>query len=169
MTKPLLSGPSALVQPPRLFCTFRLGEQLFGVDISHVKEVNTETFLTRIHHAPDQVLGCVNLRGHIYLVLNLRHLLGLASVSFGPDSRLVIFKPHVGEALAGQVDRIGDIVAVEPERIEPWQPQLRRDDLAEDLIEGIAKLDSELLLILEPSRFLQVVEKHLENEPVRGS
>ena len=121
MSPLLLPGPAASAQPPRLFCTFRLGDQMFGVDITDVKEVNTETTLTRIHHAPPQVLGCVNLRGNIFLVLDIRRLLGLVPAAFGPDSRLLIFKPHVGDAMAGLVDQIGDIVAVDPGKIEPWR------------------------------------------------
>jgi chemotaxis signal transduction protein len=167
----LLTGPPAVKQPPRQFCTFRLGNQLFGVDIANVKEVNTETSLTRIHHAPPHVLGCVNIRGQIYLVLDIRRLLGLTSAPFGPDSRLLIFNPTVGDSLAGLVDRIGDIVAVESARIEPWPQQQRGDEPvpADDLIEGIAKLENELLLILDAKQFLQVVERNLDSESVRGS
>lgn len=179
----LLPGPSEEEEPPRLFCTFRLGDQLFGVDVADVKEVNPETTLTRIHHAPPQVLGYVNLRGQIYLVLDLRRLLGLPAGPIGPESRLVIFKPRVGDALAGLVDRIGDIVAVQPSRIELRGPLrdaveiqspnpeteeegpapmldggLERVHTGGELIGGVAQLDEELLLILQAGQFLRVVE-----------
>jgi purine-binding chemotaxis protein CheW len=155
-SRPDGQGPG--VQPPRLFCTFHLGDQLFGVEITDVKEVNTETCLTRIHHAPPQVLGCVNLRGQIYLVLDIRQMLGLAPAQIGPDSRLLIFKPHVGDALAALVDQIGDIVAVRPDRIEQKRPGDERYSAGE-LIGGIAQLDRELLLILQASQFQHVIEK----------
>ncbi len=163
MSPLLLPGPAAAEQAPRLFCTFRLGDQLFGVDIGDVKEVNTETTLTRIHHAPAQVLGCVNLRGNIFLVLDIRRLLGLAPAGFGPDSRLLIFKPHVGDAVAGLVDQIGDIVAVAPGRIEPWRADRGAERLpGGELIAGIAQLEQDLLLILEANLFLRVIENNLE-------
>jgi len=166
MARLLLAGPPALEQLPRLFCTFRLGDQLFGVDITDVKEVHTETCITRIHHAPAQVLGCVNLRSQIYLVLDIRQLLGMAPALIGPDSRLLIFKSSEGDALAGLVDEIGDIVAVDPGRIEPWRPGERDSDEqcpVGELIGGIVQLDEELLLILQASQFLQIVEKALES------
>jgi purine-binding chemotaxis protein CheW len=167
MSPLLLTGPGpqpADEQPPLLFCTFRLGGQLFGVDITDIKEVNTETCLTRIHHAPPQVLGCVNLRGQIFLVLDIRQLLGLEAAFLGPDSRLLIFKPHIGDSLAGLVDRIGDIVAVEPARIEPWRPEERNDDRIPtgELIGAIAKLENELLLILQANQFPHMIEQNLE-------
>jgi len=161
----LLAGPNAVGQTPRLFCTFRLADQLFGVDIADVKEVNPETTLTRIHHAPPQVLGYVNLRGQIYLVLDIRQLLGLPAGRPGQDSRLVIFKPSIGDSLAGLVDRIGDIVAVDPSRIEPWAGKTSEGLLpaASDLLAGVAQLDDELLLILQAGQFQRVVEDAMDS------
>lgn len=174
----LVTGPNGVEQQPRLVCTFRLGTQLFGVDVADVKEVNPETTLTRIHHAPPQVQGYVNLRGQIYLVLDLRRLLGLPAGSLGQESRLVVFKPSVGDSLAGLVDRIGDIVAVEPDRIEPWggavtarlTANLSSAETApggtlsptERLIVGVAQLENELLLILQAGQFLRVVEDAMD-------
>ena len=79
----------ALAHAARLFCTFRLGERLFGVDVLAVKEVNREMTFTAVPHAPAAVRGFANLRGQIHLVLDLRQLLGLPPAVVGPDSRLV--------------------------------------------------------------------------------
>lgn len=170
MRVPLLPGLAAVEKPQRLFCTFRLGDQLFGVDVADVKEVNPERALTRIHHAPPQVLGYVNLRGQVFLVLDVRALLGLPSGRPGQDSRLVVFKPAVGDALAGLVDRIGDIVAIEPERIEPWTakpgdsvPGQPSAGWRADLITGIARLDEELLILLQAGQFPRVVEEAMNS------
>jgi purine-binding chemotaxis protein CheW len=159
-----LPGPrrQAAAELPRLFCTFRLGSQLFGVDLREVKEVNTETTVTRIHHAPPQARGYVNLRGQIYLVLDLRLLLGMEQAGVGSDSRLLVFKPAVGDALAGLVDRLGDIVTVESGLIEPWAPGAAEEGaqpLAAELIGGVARLERELLLILQAGRFQQALEQ----------
>ena len=67
------------LENPRLFCSFRVEGKLYGVDILDVKEVTTEMMYTRIAHAPDEVLGLVNIRGHIHLALDLRRLLGEAA------------------------------------------------------------------------------------------
>ena len=149
----------------RLFCTFRVDGRLFGVDILDVKEVTTETTSTCIAHAPDEVRGLVNIRGHIYLALDLRRLLGLPVAGVTGDSRLVLFKPGVGSAFGVIVDEIGDIQTAEPDRIEAFSrgeheaaaANLRRVDL----IDAVCKLTGELLMILNPRRFLAVVEQKL--------
>src|SRR5438309_11726379 len=102
----------------RMFCTFRVNDRLFGVDILDVKEVTAETAFPRVAHAPDEVLGLVNIRGHIYLALDLRRLLGMAATVVTGDSRLVLFKPAAGNAFGVVVDEISDIQSAEADRIE---------------------------------------------------
>ena len=150
---------------PRMFCTFRVNDQLFGVDILDVKEVTAETTFTRVAHAPDEVLGLVNIRGHIYLALDLHRLLGLPATVVTVDSRLVLFKPSVGHAFGVVVDEIADIRTVDADHIEPFT---RADHQAAaailgraDLIDCVCQLDGELLVVLGPRRFLAVIEQSL--------
>lgn len=153
------------MEVPRLFCTFRVDGRLFGVDILDVKEITTETNSTQIAHAPDEVRGLVNIRGHIYLALDLGRLLGMASSTVTNDSRLVLFKPAVGNAFGVVVDEIGDIQSAEPSRIEAFSPQTHAIVAAKfrrvDLIDAVCKLNSELLVVLNPRRFLTVIEQNL--------
>ena len=150
---------------PRLFCTFRVEGQLFGVDILDVKEVTTETTSTRIAHAPEEVLGLVNIRGHIYLALDLRRLLGMPVTQATSDSRLVLFKPNIGSAFGVVVDEISEIHNVEPDRIEAYAADHHQAVASKlqrvDLISAICKLPDELLVVLNPKRFLSIVEQKL--------
>jgi purine-binding chemotaxis protein CheW len=147
----------------RMFCTFRVNNQLFGVDILDVKEVTAETTFTGVAHSPDEVLGLVNIRGHIYLALGLRQLLGMPAALVTADSRLVLFKPSVGSAFGVVVDEICDVQAVAADRIESFAA-VEHETVAVhvdrvDLIDAVCELTDELLVILSPRRFLAVVEQ----------
>ena len=146
------------------FCTFRLDGHLFGVDIRDVREVTTETTSTPIAHAPDEVLGLVNIRGHIYLALDLRSLLGMPVTRVGSDSRLVLFKPAVGTAFGVVVDDISEIHAAAPDLIEPFSANSHDVGAAGigrvDLITAVCRLPEELLVILNPRKFLSIVEQN---------
>lgn len=148
-----------------LFCTFRVDGHLFGVDILDVKEVTTETTCTRVAHAPDEVLGLVNIRGHIYLALDLRRLLGIPATPMTSDSRLVLFKPSVGSAFGIVVDQISGIASTSPESLEAYSSSNRQtipSNLTQvDLITSLCKLPDELLVVLNPRRFLPIVEQNL--------
>ena len=150
---------------PRLFCTFRVDGRLYGVDILDVKEVTAETTYTRVAHAPDEVLGLVNIRGHIYLALDLRRLLGVRTAELTGESRLVLFKPSVGSAFGVVVDQISEIRTVKSEDIEAFAKNDHENALASvrrvDLIDAVCKLNGELLVVLNPRRFLDVVEQKL--------
>jgi len=147
----------------RMFCTFRLNGRLFGVDVLDAKEVTAETAYTPVAHAPDEVLGLVNIRGHIYLALDLHRLLGLPDAPVSSDSRLVLFKPAVGHALGVMVDAIADIRTVEAAQIGTFAPSGRDTDLSTagraGLIDCVCQLDGELLVVLNPRRFLAVIEQ----------
>jgi purine-binding chemotaxis protein CheW len=153
------------MESQRLFCTFRVDGRLFGVDILDVKEVTAETTYTRVAHAPDEVLGLVNIRGHIYLALDLRRLLGIPATELTIDSRLVLFKPSVGSAFGVVVDEISEIQSAAANRIEAFTRNDHENVPGSlgrvDLIDAVCKLSSELLVVLNPRRFLAVVEQKL--------
>lgn len=147
-----------------LYCTFRSAGHWFGAPIDDVKEVTTETTCARIPHAPLEVAGYVNMRGHIFLALDLRRLLGLDASSV--ENRLVLFKPSVGPSFGILVDEIGDITAVAASQIEEFSAtatQLAAGNPIRrvDLIAKVCRCPTELLLVLEPRRFLRVVEQVL--------
>lgn len=153
------------MESQRLFCTFRVEGRLFGIDILDVKEVTAETTSTRVAHAPDEVLGLVNIRGHIYLALDLRRLLGMPATAVTDESRLVLFKPSVGSAFGVVVDQISEIQTVDSKNIEVFSQNHYENALASvrrvDLIDAVCKLSGELLVVLNPRRFLAVVEQKL--------
>jgi purine-binding chemotaxis protein CheW len=151
------------------YCTFRLGGRLFGFNILSVKEVNTHTTFTPVPHAPRAVCGYVNLRGDIALALDLRRLLGLEPAQVTADSRLLIFKASVGDLFGVLVDQIGDIVRLGEDAIEDWRPegQAGAAELSEawragELVEGIGKLDRELLIILDAHKLLRLVAESMQ-------
>lgn len=155
---------STVVTEKRLFCTFRIDGKLYGVDMHDVKEVTAELTCTGVAHTPSEVLGLVNIRGHIYLALDLRQLLGLSAKLPTSDSRLILFKSTVGSAFGVVVDEISEIQSADLEQIESFSAEdsislttVRRVDL----ISAICKLPSELLVLINPHRLLPIVEQQM--------
>ena len=144
-----------------LYCTFLSAGRLFGVPVLDVKEVTAETRFTRIPHAPQEVLGLVNIRGHIFLALNLAELLAVRDHTTRTDSQFVIFKSSVGPAFGIVVDQVGDIVSVSDSQtvaVANGEPvQLHFSDRS-SLVASVGKLDGQILIILDPHKFLACVE-----------
>ena len=136
----------------RQFCTFLVGDQLFGLDILDVREIVDEPSITPVAHAPTAVSGYVNIRGAIHLVLSLRQLLGTPPVEDASRRRLVVLKQRVVEQCALQIDRVGDIVTVPVDRIEPVRGGVVADPA---LVAGVCHLDKRLLVVLDPARIAE--------------
>jgi purine-binding chemotaxis protein CheW len=156
---------TTMVENTQLFCTFRSGHQRFGVPIEDVKEVTTQTTYTRIPHAPREVAGYVNIRGHIFMALDPCALLGLEATA-NAENRLILFKPGVGPSFGLLVDEIGDIVAVAPSQIENYGTGAHKPPAGVpidrvELITRVCKLPEGLLAILEPRYFVPMVEQSI--------
>lgn len=150
------------------FVTFWIEGNFIGVNILDVKEINTDFTITPIFHAPAGVKGCVNLRGSIYLIIDLRLALGLANEKQPEKQKLVIFKDRVGELFGIIADEVGDAIEVLDDQIESYS-SLDHEDSSNinqyskyKLINGVCKLPDSLMLILNAGKILDIV-KEFEN------
>lgn len=136
-----------------LLCTFRLGDLLFGVDVRDVQEVLRHADITPVPDAHEAIAGLINLRGQIATTLDLRVRLGLDpfEVEGGPMHVVVA---SAGEAISLLVDRIGEVLEVDPEAFE--RPPVTIDPEVATMIMGVYKLDDELLLVVDVARMVAI-------------
>ncbi|MCJ8346491.1 chemotaxis protein CheW [bacterium] len=143
------------------FCSFWVCNRLFGIDIKDIREINKVSNVSKVFHAPESVHGYVNIRGQIHLILDLKNLLGLHKDNDEEDSEeltLVVFKDSVGDPFGIVIDEIGGVIEVEQSRIEYHQSE--DDSFAQDvLIDGVCKLEHDLLMVLDAHSFLKQIGK----------
>ncbi len=137
---------------PRQLVSFRLGEEEYGVDILCVQEIIRVGHITPIPNAPDFVEGVLNLRGRVIPVIALRKRLGLPAAGQSKETRIVVvdLPPNT---LGFMVDAVSEVIRVPGEKIEP-PPRAGGSGCTEAYVEGVAKLDDRLLMILHPGRLL---------------
>ena len=149
--KPAAEVPSKL--GTRQFVTFNLSGHLFGVDVIHVQEVIRAQAMTRVPLATPVVSGLINLRGQIVLAIDLRLRLGLAArKSDAPVMNLVAQTSDGPVSLL--VDEIGDVIEVGAYVFEQAPDMLK--GIQRELVEGVYKLKSTLLIALNVNRVIQV-------------
>lgn len=134
------------------YATFFIGEQYFGIDVLKVQEVLRSQQMTRVPLAPAVVRGLINLRGQIVTAIDVRRKLGLEPRTDGVGPMNVVVRSSEG-AISLLVDEISDVVAVNAADFEP--PPQNLDAEQRKLLEGLYKLDKQLLLILDTERLLQ--------------
>lgn len=134
---------------------FKLGNEDFGVDISRVQEINMMMHLTKIPNSNKFIEGVVNLRGKIVPVINLRDRLGLPKKE--DDNRTKIIVSDINNKLIGYiVDEVNEVLRISKSIIEP-APELAIG-IETGLIEGVAKLEGRLLILLNLDKLLNVNE-----------
>lgn len=135
------------------FCTFWLGEHLFGIDVVDVREVLRGQQLTPVPLAPDVVCGLLNLRGEIVTAIDLRRRLGLPE---RPEDRCpvnLVVRVH-GALLCFVADAMSDVMTAESDRFEP-PPETLPASLR-SMIRGAFQRETGLLLILDCARVADV-------------
>lgn len=139
------------------FCTFTLGNMLFGVEVLCVQEVLLKQEMTRMPLANPVVSGLINLRGQIVTALDLRRRLEFEPLEEGKDPMNVVIRSG-DTAFSLLVDEIGDVVDVDPDLFEA--PPETLTGVARELILGAYKLEGRLLLVLDTERAVTLESLH---------
>ncbi len=136
---------------PGVYCTFRVGGLLVGVDVERVQEILHDPELTPVPLAHDSVVGLLNLRGQIVTAIDARRRLGLDNRNPEERTAHVIVRCR-SEAVSLVVDVEDEVVEVEaPHDV----PETFSSDIRQ-LVTGVHELDSRLLLVLDADRTLSV-------------
>jgi purine-binding chemotaxis protein CheW len=135
------------------FCTFYLGDLLFGVEVRYVREVLREQRVTRVPLAPPMVTGLINLRGQIITAIDLRKRLQLDSGISAPGRANIIVKVDQS-TVSFLVDAVAEVEEMQNRSFEP--PPETLEGIARLLVKGVYKLPKQLLLILNPEKVLDL-------------
>jgi len=135
---------------------FELANEQYGVDISTVEGIIKLQTITRMPQAPSYVEGVTNLRGNVVPVIDLRARFGLPKVEPTNDTRIVV--AYMGQSKVGMVvDAVSQVLVVPSDAIEP--PPAMVTTINSTFITGIAKLDNQLVILLDLGEVLSLQEK----------
>jgi purine-binding chemotaxis protein CheW len=145
--------------------TFRLGDELFAIDVAHVREVLELSSVTRLPLAPPHLLGVVNVRGSAVAVVDLRSKFGLPPVAHTVQSRIIVVELELdGElvVLGGLADSVEDVVELDPNEIAP-PPTLGMRWRA-DLVLGVSDRGDRFMILLSGAKLFTSDELAVAND-----
>ena len=135
--------------------SFTIGQQSFCIEINHVLEIRGWTQTTVLPHAPEYVIGMMNLRGTVLPVVDLSLRLGLGKTI--PQVRHVIIIAQIGDKTTGLlVDSVSDILTVGLNEIRPT-PDVASEKTAA-FIKGVYTLDDNLVRAIDVHQVLPQVQ-----------
>jgi purine-binding chemotaxis protein CheW len=126
--------------------SFTLAKELYGIEITKVREIILITDITRIPEAPHFLKGLINLRSTVIPVIDLRARFGLPEGELNDESRIMVLQA-CGKTIGVVVDAVSEVLRVKHDQIAPPPPTVA--GLGRDYLSGLVKLDDRLLILLD--------------------
>lgn len=153
------------------YLTFKLGDELFALDVKQVREVLDLIPITKVPRAPDFMRGVINVRGSVVPVVDMRLKFGMSQIANSLDTRIVVMEVSLDEeitVLGALADSVHEVVELEPSHIE--RPPRIGSRWKHEFIKGIGKRDEQFLIILDIDRVfssdeLAIVEESGDEAP----
>ncbi|HEY6000208.1 MAG TPA: chemotaxis protein CheW [bacterium] len=135
--------------------TFRVGPELYGLEISGVREIDRMRPVTRVPQALSFVEGVIHLRGEIIPVIDLARRFGIGALEADKRTRIVIATLR-GQHVGLIVTAVTEVLPIAASAIGA-PPQLTFEAGAR-YISGMARVKEELISILDLDRLLSTEE-----------
>lgn len=135
------------------YLTFRLGDEIFALDVAQVREVLDMSTITKVPGTPDFMRGVINVRGSVVPVMDLRLKFGMSRTENSVDTRIIVMEIFLdGEVtvLGTLADSVNEVIDLEAGQIEP-PPNIGMRWRTE-FIRGIGKRNDMFIILLDIDR-----------------
>src|SRR5690606_689560 len=133
--------------PIREFLVFSLAGELYGVELTRIKEILSPPPVTEVPRAPPEVVGVCSVRGLLVTVLDLRRKLRLEERPLGRRARILLATTESGEVIGLLVDEVRQVVRLSENEIEMAAATLG-GDVAEHVL-GVGRPEGAFLVLLD--------------------
>lgn len=135
------------------YLIFHLGGEMYGVEVSLVREIINLPPVTPLPLSPEFVLGVVNLRGTVAPVFDLRLRLGLALGQGRSEPVAIVVVLHLNGKLQGVVvDAVDDVIDLGSEDIQ--EPPEMAGPVRRECLLGLVQRGNNLIILVDPSLLL---------------
>lgn len=136
---------------------FSLGEEEYGLPISYVHEIIRYTEPRTVASPDPSVRGVISLRGKIIPVFDLATRMGLPAHASENQKIVIVETPGAHAGIV--VDDVEEVLTIDEEQLDAgggW------DQINGEGIDGIAKVDDRLVVLLSPERIVAAADELLE-------
>ena len=152
----MAENDETIANPERQMVVFNLGAEVYGLDVTAVREIIRVPEITRLPNAPEFVAGVINVRGRLIPVMDLHRRFKIAAAGQTGNSRIVVVNVE-GELTGVLVDAVTEVLRVSEQAIEPPSAVATTDDSR--YIRGIVNLEERLIILLDANNILSQKEQ----------
>lgn len=141
------------------FVTFSAGDQSFSIEITQVREIRRWSPVTALPHAPNEVLGVMNLRGSVIPIYDLAARFGLGQTPENPRNVIVVAM-HGGQTVGLLVEAVSEILSVSRDQIQET-PDIR-SEMARQSITGVIPIETGMTRVIDLGAVLHQAGRALQ-------
>jgi purine-binding chemotaxis protein CheW len=155
----------AEINDTRQYLTFKLGEEVFALEVANAREILEFVSITKVPRTPEFMRGVINLRGSVVPVMDMRVKFGMSQTEKTVNTCIIVVEVSVeGESmvLGALVDSVQEVFELEADQIEP-PPRLGLR-IRTEFIKGMGKRDNQFIMILDIDKVFSMEELELIQE-----
>lgn len=144
---------------PGKYLTFKLSEEIYGLEILKVQEIIGMMAVTRVPRTPLFIRGVINLRGRVIPVLDMRAKFDLAAKPDTDRTCIIVVQLNSSKSqlkMGVIVDEVNEVCDIPEDHIEST-PELG-SGIDTEFIMGMGKLAKKVVMLLDIDRVLAVSE-----------
>ena len=141
--------------PTEPYILFKLEKTTYGIPGKHIKQLEMIENITPVPNVPDFVEGVVFSRGLVIPAINLRLRFGFEKIQHTIRSRLLVINDN-SRTVGLIVDSAKEFVTISHENVYP--PPEDISEINEKYIEGITKLENQLILLVKIDEILNLAD-----------
>lgn len=126
------------------YCTFRVGNEVFGVDVNWIQEIINLPSFTKIPRSKEYISGVYSLRGQIVTNFSINSLFKINSNADYHHCIVLIKEP---DPISVDVHEVLDILDIETSKIENC-PEMIEDSVRQYFL-GIVKQNDQIITLLD--------------------
>ncbi len=155
---------SEIIKGLNSYFTFKLGAELFAVNVGQVTKILEMAEITKVPNSPRYLKGIINIFGDVLPVFDGRIKFGFPEVDKKRNTCILVLVFELdGQVVSSGiiVDSVEKVIIFEPEQIKP-APSVGKGFNAE-FIHGIATIDNEFVIILNIEKIFSEEEISIIN------
>jgi purine-binding chemotaxis protein CheW len=145
------------------WATFRVDNELYGIDVMQVKEVLRFSEITPVPGADSSVLGIINLRGNVVTVIDTRQMFRMPPAQPDDETRVIVVEFNESEVIGLVVDSVDEVLNL-PQNEVDRAPNASSDESSKRFVQGVCYHNSMLIILLDLSKMLLSITPMTEEE-----
>ncbi len=135
------------------YLTFKIGDEMYAVDVLKVREVLEWTKITKLPKTPPFLSGVINLRGNVVPIIDLRLKFDMPQAEKTVDTSFVILEVADENDIVivgGLVDAVREVIKLNSNQLEP--PPKMGLSVTSEFITALGKREDDFVIILNVDR-----------------